>query len=184
MQFHISRQARDRYQFDQSIFSFNGNVVFANFHAARMFAQKMNQQRDLVQFPEQAVKAGQINAMGLIDEILHLMVAQYRQQKNPQAMMAALHWLQDTIGADKVSEILLSFTSEFPPLSVFRREETAAEYLAGTTGGISNRAIALEEILLLWVSNRNPALSPYLELFDEDNLKTETQYTALIRQLY
>lgn len=184
MQFHISRQARDRYQFDQSIFSFNGNVVFANFHAARMFAQKMNQQRDLVQFPEQAVKAGQINAMGLIDEILHLMVAQYRQQKNPQAMMAALHWLQDTIGADKVSEILLSFTSEFPPLSVFRREETAAEYLASTTGGISNRAIALEEILLLWVSNRNPALSPYLELFDEDNLKTETQYTALIRQLY
>ena len=79
---------------------------------------------------------------------------------------------------------MLSFTSEFPPLSVFRREETAAEYLAGTTGGISNRAIALEEILLLWVSNRNPALSPYLELFDEDNLKTETQYTALIRQLY
>jgi len=82
MQFHISRQSRDRYQFDQSIYSFNGNVVFANFHAARMFAQKMNQQRDLVQFPEQAVKAGQINAIGLIDEILHLMVALYRQQKN------------------------------------------------------------------------------------------------------
>ncbi len=184
MEFHISRQSRDRYQFDQSIFSFNGNVVFANFHAARMFAQKMNQQRDLVQYPEQAVKAGQINAMGLIDEILHLMVEQYRQQKNPQAMLAALDWLEDTLGAEKVDQILLAFTNEFPPLSVFRREQSAVDYLAGESKGISNRAVALEELLLLWVSNRNPALTPYLELFDEDDLKQTTEYAALIRQLY
>jgi len=57
MEFHISRESRDRYQFDQSIFSFNGNVVFANFHAARLFAQKMNARRDLVNFPESAVQA-------------------------------------------------------------------------------------------------------------------------------
>jgi len=74
MEFHISRQARDRYQFDQGLFSLNGNVIFADFYAARLFAQKMNQSRDLIRFPEQAVKAGQINAMGLIDEILHYVV--------------------------------------------------------------------------------------------------------------
>ena len=33
-EFHVSRQSRDRYQFDQSLFSYNGNVIFANFHAA------------------------------------------------------------------------------------------------------------------------------------------------------
>ncbi len=53
----------------------------------------MNQRRDLVRFPEQAVKAGQINAMGLIDEILHLVVGSYRQQKNPEVMGQALDWL-------------------------------------------------------------------------------------------
>src|SRR5512133_2559108 len=71
MEFHVSRQARDRYQFDLALFSLSGNVIFANFHAARVFAQKMNSKRDLVNFPEQGVRAGQINAMGLIDEILH-----------------------------------------------------------------------------------------------------------------
>ena len=30
MEFHISRSARERYQFAESLFSFNGNVVFAN----------------------------------------------------------------------------------------------------------------------------------------------------------
>ncbi len=76
MEFHVSRSARDLYQFDQGLFQFNGNVIFANFHAARVFAQKMNAKRDLLRFPEQAVSASEINAMGLIDEILHLIVAQ------------------------------------------------------------------------------------------------------------
>ena len=67
MEFHVSRQARKRYKFEDSLFSFNGNVIFANFHAARIFAQRMNEKRDLVLHPELTVRAGQINAMGLID---------------------------------------------------------------------------------------------------------------------
>ena len=70
MEFHIARQTRDRYQFDDVLFSLTGNVIFANFHAARVFAQKMNQKRNLVNFPEQAVRAAHVNAMGLVDEIL------------------------------------------------------------------------------------------------------------------
>src|ERR671929_1345395 len=94
MEFHVSRPARDRYQFDESLFTLTGNVIFANFHAARVFAQKMNQKRDLVHFPELAVKPGQINALGLVDEILHYVVAQYREQVNPRAMGQALEWLE------------------------------------------------------------------------------------------
>ncbi len=106
MEFHISRLARDLYRFDESIFSFNGNVIFANFHAARLFAQKMNSRRDLVSFPERAVRAGQINAMGLIDEILHLVVEAYRRERNPDAMRKAIAWLYDRIGEDGVDAAL------------------------------------------------------------------------------
>ena len=42
MEFHISREARDRYDFDETLFALTGNVIFANFHAARVFAKKMN----------------------------------------------------------------------------------------------------------------------------------------------
>lgn len=184
MEFHISRQARERYQFDQSLFSFNGNVIFANFHAARQFAQKMNAFRDLVHYPEKAVKAGQINALGLIDEILHLVVHLYRTQKNPLVMEHALAALEESLGKPKVDELLLAFTLEFPPLPVYRGEMTANQYLQQSTDGISNRAGTLEEILLLWVNNKNPAVTPYLELFDDENLSQQTAYQQALQHLY
>ncbi|MEW6180142.1 MAG: alpha-amylase family glycosyl hydrolase [Chloroflexota bacterium] len=184
MEFHISRQARERYQFDQSLFSFNGNVIFANFHAARQFAQKMNAFRDLVHYPEKAVKAGQINALGLIDEILHLVVHLYRTQKNPRVMEHALAALEESLGKPKVDELLLAFTLEFPPLPVYRGEMTANQYLQQSTDGLSNRAGTLEEILLLWVNNKNPAVTPYLELFDDENLSQQTAYQQALQHLY
>ena len=109
MEFHISRKARDFYQFDTSLFSFSGNVILPNFHAARLFAQRMNEKRDLVNFPEQTVKAGQINTMGLIDEILHYIVGLYRSEKNRQVMQQALEWLYQKLGKPKVDETLRQF---------------------------------------------------------------------------
>src|SRR5436305_14383794 len=103
-EFHVARAVRDRYQFDEPLFSLTGNVIFANFHAARVFAQKISDKRDLVRFPEQTVKAGQINALGLIDEILHYIAGLYREQVNPQVMRQALEWLQGRLGARAVDE--------------------------------------------------------------------------------
>ncbi len=184
MEFHISRLARDRYNFDQSLFRLSGNVIFANFHAARIFAQKINQRKDLVQFPEKAIKAGQINAMGLIDEILHHVIQLYRKQKNPKVMREALDWLGQQIGSPALERALLAFTGEFPPISVYQGEQTVEEYLRGETEGIPNRAIALEEMLMLWLANQNPAFSPFQELFDDDRLSVETAYPRIMRNLH
>ena len=105
MEFHVSRQARDRYDFDETLYCLSGNVLFANFHGARVFAQKMNDRRDLISFPEQAVKAGQLNAMGLIDEILHHTVGLYRQQKEPHILRLAMGWLDEGIGEEAVERL-------------------------------------------------------------------------------
>src|SRR5271166_1603544 len=94
LEFHVSREARDRYQFDDALFSLGGNVLIANFHASRVFAQKMNDRRDLMRFPEQTVRAGHINAMGLIDEILHFVTGLYREQKQPEVMRQAVDVLR------------------------------------------------------------------------------------------
>src|SRR5690242_10700520 len=117
LEFHVSRQSRDRYQFDQSLFQLSGNVVFANFHAARVFAQRMNEKRDLINYPEQAVKAGQINAMGLIDEISHLLIENYRRQVNPNVMRDALQALEAQFGHDALDAALHQFSDEYPPLA-------------------------------------------------------------------
>jgi glycosidase len=182
-EFHIARQARDLYQFDLSLFALNGNIIFANFHAARLFAQKINLKRDLLRFPEQAMRSGQINAMGLIDEILHFVVGLYRQEVNPQVMAQALEWVYEHLGREAVDEVLTKFTEEFPPLRVYRREISQADYLSGETAGVSNRQIVLEEMLLLWLANANPAFSPFLELFDDTRLEKDTAYPQMISSL-
>ncbi|MBN1261955.1 MAG: alpha-amylase [Anaerolineae bacterium] len=182
-EFHVSRRARDRYQFDATLFSKSGNVVFANFHAARQFAQKMNDRRDLVNYPEQAVRAGQLNAMGLIDEILHQIVALYQEQRNPQAMSKALAHLDEALGEEAVDKTLRAFADAFPPIAIYRQEETLEAYLAGETKGVSHRAVVLEELLMLWIANDNPGFTPFQELFDDSDLAKQTAYPKLIAEL-
>ena len=183
-EFHVSRLARDQFQFDQSLFSFNGNVILANFHAARTFAQKINQKRDLLNYPEKAVKAGQINAMGLIDEILHLVMQLYREQKAPRVMELALAHLETQFSREEVDRTLLRFTTDFPPVAVYQGQLNAEEYLRSETDGVSHRAVALEEMLMLWVANRNPALEPFETLFSDESLIADTGYARMLKSLH
>ncbi|MGC9395023.1 MAG: alpha-amylase family glycosyl hydrolase [Anaerolineae bacterium] len=182
-EFHVSRQARDTYAFDESLFMLSGNVIFANFHAARVFAQKMNDRRDLINFPEQAVRAGQINAMGLIDEILHAVVREYCEQRKPTAIAEAFAYVEDRLGPDRMAVALRTFTDQFPPLAVYRHEATVTDYLAGATGDTSHRQVAFEELLMLWLANDNPAFSPFMELFDDGDLEKFTVYSQIVALL-
>lgn len=183
MEFHVSRTARERYQFSEMLFALSGNVIIANFHAARLFAQKMNEQRDLVRLPEQTVKAGDINAMGLIDEILHFVVGLYCEQKKPDAMGLALAWLESKYGRATVDSALQHFTDEFPPIAVYKGDMDAVAYLSGATAGVPHRQLVLEEMLMLWLANVNPAFGPFGELFDDSTLTKETAYREIIAGL-
>jgi glycosidase len=184
MEFHISRKARDFYQFDHSLFSLSGNVILPNFHAARLFAQKMNEKRDLIAFPDKGVKAGQINAMGLIDEILHYVMGLYRVEKNAHVVQQALNWLDENLGKQKVDEALRKFADEFPAVAIYHREVELNTYLEGETAGIPHRLIVLEEMLMLWLANMNPAFSPFIELFDDITLEKDTSYLQIIEALH
>src|SRR5215831_4112651 len=92
MEFHISRESRERYQFSETLFSYNGNVVFADMPACRTFAHRMNQVRDTAANPDQAIHAGALFAMGLIDEASHVVIARYREQFDRGVMTDALSW--------------------------------------------------------------------------------------------
>ncbi len=183
-EFHVSRKARDLYQFDESLFTVSGNVIFPNFRAVRLFVQRMNERRDLVNFPELAIQPGQMNAMGLIDEILHFIIGLYRDEKNPKTMSQALDWLNEKLGKVRVDETFLTFSYQFPPLALYRGEIELESYLEGETAGTPNRQIILEEMLMLWLANKNPAFSPFIELFDHSTLEEETIYDQIIEHLY
>ncbi len=182
-EFHVSRKARDLYQFSDALFTLSGNVIFTNFLAARTFAQKMNQKRDLILYPESAIRAGALIAMGLIDEILHFVVGTYTAATHKDIMARALAHVETSLGAEELEKAIRLFTDQFPPLAVYQRKLTADEYLCGQTGETPNRQIVLEEMLLLWLANMNPAFSPFLELFDDSSLRRETVFLRTIAEL-
>ncbi len=183
MEFHISKQARERYQFAETLFSYNGNVVFADLSACRAFAYKMNQVREVHKHPERVVHAASLFAMGLIDEASHVLMAQYRKQFDPEVMTAALDWFSARVGADQLDKLLLTFVEQFPGQTVMRGLETPRQWLAGKTDGVPHRAAALEEMLLLWTANRNEAFKPFEELFEEKSIAEKTVYRQVTKDL-
>jgi len=183
MEFHIARKARERYGFAKSLFSYAGNVVFANVAACREFAHRMNTVRDVEKHPELAVHAGQLYAMGLIDEASHVLMARYRQHFDPAVMTSALEFFSAQVGAEALGKMLLTFVEEFPGAAVIRGEQTPQQWLSGQTEGTSHWAVALEELLMLWTANRNQAFQPFEELFEDKSLAEKTVYRQVTRRL-
>jgi hypothetical protein len=183
MEFHIGRDARERYQFAETLFSYTGNVVLGDMPACRELTHRMNRVRETDKHPERAVHAGALYAMGLIDEASHVLMARYRQQFDPQVMTAALDWFAGQVGAERLDKLLLKFVEHFPGSTVIRGEHTPDKWLAGSKSGYPNRAAALEELLLLWTANRNQAFNPFAELFDEKELAEKTAYPQVTARL-
>ncbi|HZB88541.1 MAG TPA: alpha-amylase family glycosyl hydrolase, partial [Terracidiphilus sp.] len=183
MEFHIARKARERYRFTETLFSFSGNVVFADLDASRRFAPRMNEVREAAKYPERAVHAGALFAMGLIDEAGHAVLAEYRKRFDPEVMTAGLDWFAGQVGSDQLDRLLLTFVEHFPGQSVMRGEETPRQWLRGATDGVPHRAAALEELLMLWTANRNEAFKPFEELFEEKTLEEKTVYKQVTKQL-
>ena len=182
MEFHIAAKARERYQFAKSLFSFTGNVILGSMSACREFAHRMNTVRDTQNHPELAVHAGQLYAMGLIDEISHVLMARYREQFDPQVMISAIDWFAGQVGEDKLDAMLLAFVEQFPGSTVISGQHTPKQWLEAKTEGMPHKAAALEELMLLWTANRNLAFRPFEELFEEKTLEEKTVYRQVTAQ--
>ena len=178
-EFHISRRARDRYQFDENVLGTNGRLIVAGtsqqagggLAAARGIVERVHA------VAGKSIPASDIHAAALIEEILHLLLRYYEKQ-NPGVLNQALEFLQDRLGTG-LDETLVRFMNEFPHSAVYRGEQSAQAYLQGSSEGISHRVVAMEEMLLVSVANRNPALESYKEFFD-DSLMAGTAYAAAI----
>jgi glycosidase len=183
MEFHIRQDVREEYALEHTLFSLRGNVVLADFRQVRELTRRLNARIDVGLHPERIVRAGQLNAMGLIDEILHYVAALYREQVQPDAFDLALLRLEERLGKDKIAVLLGSFAGQFPPRQVYKGEMTTEEYLNASEDGESCRSLALEELLLLALANLNPAFRPFLFLFDDGDLADKTVYPEAITEI-
>ncbi len=179
MEFHISRAFREKLAIDDLLFEFDGNVVFGNVAASRKLAAQWNELRGSAGQASDLVNAGALFAMGLIDELSHAVVARYREELDPAVMSEALRWFSKQLPSAQISELLQEFSTQFPTVAVYRGEITVEEWLAETTDEMPHREAALEELLLLWLANTNPAFAPFRELFDDRPLAVATPYPEI-----
>ncbi|HEX4155842.1 MAG TPA: alpha-amylase family glycosyl hydrolase [Acidobacteriaceae bacterium] len=176
MEFHISRAVRDQTKIDDLLFSYTGNVVFANVTAARKLAQALNEARGADVDPAKTIHAGALYAMGLIDELNHALIARYRKDIDPAVLREAFRWLTSHAEPAQVDRLLREFSARFPNTPIYRGEVTVEEWLAQSTEGMAHREAALEELLLLWLANINPAFKPFRDLYADTELREKTIY--------
>ncbi len=182
-EFHINRKIRDTYHFDERLYELDGNVAFVDIQSVRKFIQQITSRLDEAQIAEKNLTASQINAMGLIDEILHYVFAQYRLLVNPKALEQVEAHLIQVFGAEKLTLTLTRFCEEFPPVPVYQGKLTLNAYLNDPIDGPANRLATIEEVILLWLANTNPAFMQYGEFFDDSELKKQTIYPSLITSI-
>ena len=180
----ISGRALDKYNFDQTFFNTKeGYITFPKTYLARLFTEIVNKKRDILNYPEQAIRASEINAISLIDELSHEVFSVFKQDNDPNLFKTILSSLELSLGKERVNSVLEAFVKEFPPSQVIENEANPKEYLDSISDGTPNREIIFQEMFHNWLQNSNPSLNEYLELFTDDNLKKNEDYDTIIQKI-
>lgn len=176
MDFRISRPARDRYGFDDSLFSSDGRAIV--FDPARALALA---ERFVDEDADRARAASEIAAIGLIHELGHRAIAVERRS-DPSGggpMARGLTALDARVGEDDVDVGLTTYEAAFPAPPVYRDEVPADEWLTRAKGDVPGREAALEELVLTSIAARNPAAAAYRELTSDPSLTEPAQMRLL-----
>ncbi|MFX1287136.1 MAG: alpha-amylase family glycosyl hydrolase [Promethearchaeota archaeon] len=181
----ISRDARTKYELNDFKFTDRGNIEFGgDTHLIRLFVQKLNQKRDLINYPETAIRIGEFNGVVLMYEIKKYLLDLYKQEtKNELISLELFDNLKDRIGAPRLNEAIYSLIEDFPPEKVYREEVGIEEFLKDEDQGIGNEISIIDEFITLWLVNNNPSYSPFIELFDDDSLERRTAYREIIDEI-
>jgi hypothetical protein len=174
--FHVRKAARDQLGLPDSFFALRGDVIFADMGASQRFAHALNARSSADGAP---VRPSDVHAMGLIHEVFHAILSLYRKSARANVFADLYKELKSTLGKD-LDAALLEMVNVFPPPSVYQGAEKAVDYLERTIENASGHEWALEETLLLWLANQNPAYKPIHNLISDGELKAKTAYDKLI----
>lgn len=180
--FHIAKESRIKYSIDQNLFAAKGNLIIADFPTARLISEKINSVRRSEGKFDLQVTAGQINALGLLHEVFHLLIRKYEENNNANVFKNNIDYLKNKLTETELDKTLLKFVEEFPPLVVYQNKISAFDYLNSKTENKDNREIILEELIVLHLENINPATYQLKELYDDEKLIVETSYKEIIEQ--
>src|SRR6056297_3740474 len=180
-EFHFSRSSRDRYAFDDSLFSKDGHIISADYQAVLTLTERINTIREQTGSPQMKISSAELYALGLMHEIFHHIIDQYGGTMDDRLIEQVNLYLKEEIRSPLLDTTFESFVDGFPPHQVYHGEISAKNFLDNVPAAEEN---SLEEMILLWVTNRNPAILKYRELVDDTSLSLTTEYEKLIKTVY
>ncbi|CAN5738866.1 hypothetical protein BH18CHL1_BH18CHL1_00410 [soil metagenome] len=126
----------------------------------------------------------EIQAMAVIHEAMHQLIAQHRSRDEEPAFHSALAAVAREVGPEALEEALRTYAVEFPVAAVYQGVEAPDAYLEGATSDRPHREHVLEELLLLWLTNRNPAFTRHGDLFDDTPVAEASLYADIVESLH
>jgi glycosidase len=178
--FHLQKAARQALGADDSFFTARGDVTFPTLERSQRFAQLVNARRVAGLDAGPQVQASHVNAMGLLHEVLHGVIGAYRKAVSPKAFGALRARLTAQLGP-ALDATLLRFVEAFPPPAVYAGALTPARWLEGSHEGTPHGEVVLEELVLLWLGNQNPAYAPIRGLISDEPLRQDPGYLQVIQ---
>jgi len=118
--------------------------------------------------PLRTVHAGQLEAASLINEAISLVIERFRDEVGPDVFDEALDQIEASLGPRNVRAVERIYAEAFG---------------TGNVRTPSQRVKSLEELLLVWLANVNPAFGPMRELFADAALRSVDGYERIITTL-
>ncbi len=173
----IKGQAREELKIPGRFFSPQGRLALPGLREAKALAAGLNSRNPITIATDQqeAVRASDLLAAVLIDEILHYIIHLYCREQGRSLLTEALDLFSRR--NLRVDSVLHSFAQEFPGSEGFSS-------LNGFTGDVANREILLEDLLMLELNRENPAYSPFYMLFSDSVTAAKEEYSSLIDNLH
>ena len=179
----ISHRARRRLGIRDAFLAPTGGLRVDDLRQVRQLAHELGGARAERLEP----RAGLLFALALAWDSGHRLLAGYRSEHDPEALGKALRWLRRGFGRAAVERALAAAVDLYSIPGVGAgAPRPAGERNAGDGDGAVatyDPEAVLEEMLLLWLANHNPAFEPLRELFDDRELETAAGYGEMIASL-
>ena len=161
MEFHISREVREKLGLDYLLFSYTGNVVFANVAGARRLAQGLTALAPQSPIAPSTPVPSSPWALSTSSAMPSSPATAPTVDPDGPHRRPRDSSPRKSNAAPSSTAFSSHLRTHFPNTSIYRGDlRPPQQWLAGTTPGelVSNREAAFEELMLLWLANQQPRL--------------------------
>ena len=165
----LNIKAKDFYKFPDKFFPESGKLFFPSYSFVHSAVKKMNDKRDIISNPEKTVKSGELNSLTLITDAIQILIYKYERDLIPNVFKELYSFLKDQVGEYHLEKLFEEYKKDF-----YINEKKIKEDV---------KSLFLREIILTWLTNKNPAFSSYKDLFDDEPLKKNSVYSKITESL-